>query len=145
MTSLYAVAFLCLAQPQTVKPPQAIRPPQYPPYVVVEPVKQKTYSDYYKEAMQAKKPLVAFVNMPARTISGAVTCTSPELDGFGSAPSIVIGMPTDTYMRTVIQLPANATDEQIRQAIWPKEESILHDPFRPSTQTYRFGSSTVNC
>ena len=79
-------------------------------------------------AAKEKKPLVIFVDLPARTIPGCRSVALPSLNG-KSAKTVHVLVDPRADSGVTLMLPADATDSQIRQAAG-LEASPTATPFR---------------
>lgn len=135
MRYFFALVGMALASTAAAQPPQYPIPPQYPPIVPTDaysPPKvapADPFADAYAEALDAGKPLVVFVGVPARPVEGCVTVSLPELNG-RAEPRVVVSRLNGT---TYTPMHRNASDAEIRRAL-SLEVRPLANPFPGSSR-----------
>lgn len=96
---------------------------------------EPTYEDVAAKAFSEGKPLVVFLGVNPRKLSGVESVATASLPGF-AGPAVIVATPGVKWMELKGRLPANATDQQIAATI-RGEVRPMATPFR--LRGLRFG------
>lgn len=111
--TLLALAMIAQGPPQA--PPVVPAPPQAPPPSFGNERPAMTYTIASKLAAESGRPLVVFIGVPPRQVSGTLTSTRTSLPGV-AGPAVVIALPSRGWLYWKATLSADASDEDIYRA-----------------------------
>lgn len=110
-----AQAAIALAQAQQAQQAQQTPSPPAPKKEVAE--KFPAYADALADCKRTGRPLVVFIGIPARPIPGVISANEPGL--WRGETWVTRGILISTDGKYGRWFTPDATDEQIRDVIWP--------------------------